>query len=207
MAKFKGLIKCCEVCGSEFKVPQSHAHVRTCSAACGYKIRHVANRKDKVELKCANCGNSFLAYPAHAHRRKFCSEACREASPELKAKKSERFSGPGNPGWDGGKGIKTISASGRPYSRQQPHLENERSTRRKRAKERATPAWANLDKVREIYQLCREISEKTGVQHHVDHIVPLTSKMVCGMHNEFNLQILPGVENLRKNNRVWPNMW
>ncbi len=207
MAKFKGLIKCCEVCSSEFKVPQSQARVRTCSTECGYKIRRVANKKDKVELKCVQCGGSIFEHQSHADRRKFCSHKCMFENSETLRQRSENASGPRNPGWAGGTTIKSVSASGRAYSRQPLHIEIEKSVRRKRAKDLATPAWANLDKVREIYRLCREISEQTGVQHHVDHVVPLTSKLVCGMHNEFNLQILPGVENLRKNNRVWPNMW
>jgi hypothetical protein len=41
---------------------------------------------------------------------------------------------------------------------------------------------------------------------HVDHIVPLVSKFVCGLHCEANLQLLPGPENQRKGNRVWPDM-
>jgi 5-methylcytosine-specific restriction endonuclease McrA len=39
------------------------------------------------------------------------------------------------------------------------------------------------------------ISEQTGVEHHIDHIIPLSRG---GVHREWNLRILPATENLSK---------
>ena len=47
-----------------------------------------------------------------------------------------------------------------------------------------------------IYRLCRLISEQTGIEHHIDHIVPISKG---GVHREWNLRILPASENLSKN--------
>lgn len=40
----------------------------------------------------------------------------------------------------------------------------------------------------------------------VDHIVPIKSQIVCGLHNEFNLQVIPSRDNRAKSNRYWPHM-
>jgi hypothetical protein len=55
------------------------------------------------------------------------------------------------------------------------------------------PKWANLEKIREIYK-----NRKKG--YHVDHIIPLQGKNVCGLHVENNLQYLKARDNLSKGN-------
>jgi hypothetical protein len=79
------------------------------------------------------------------------------------------------------------------------------STQKRRAQElRAVPAWVNLDAVGAIYAKARAMGG--GAVVHVDHIVPLISPIVCGLHCEANLQIVPAADNLKKNNRWWPDM-
>lgn len=59
----------------------------------------------------------------------------------------------------------------------------------------ATPPWADLQKIKEIYDNCPD-------GYHVDHIYPLKAINSCGLHVENNLQYLPSIDNLRKGNKV-----
>lgn len=73
--------------------------------------------------------------------------------------------------------------------------------KRRAALRNAIPLWANAENISKIYFMCRE-----KPNYHVDHIVPLVSTLVCGLHCEANLQIIPAAENYSKNNRKWPDM-
>ncbi len=78
--------------------------------------------------------------------------------------------------------------------------------KRKAAKLNATPSWANHFFIEEAYHLARLRTKMTGIKWSVDHIVPLQSKLVCGLHVEDNLAVIPAVMNSRKSNVHWPNM-
>ena len=75
--------------------------------------------------------------------------------------------------------------------------------REERLKE-ATPDWLTefmLSNIKQIYQKRQEISQLTGIEHHVDHIVPIQGENVCGLHVPWNLQIITAEENLKKSNK------
>jgi len=58
----------------------------------------------------------------------------------------------------------------------------------------------HADEIRYIYWLASDLSAITGEDYHVDHIVPLSGKNVCGLHVPWNLQILPSDLNQKKYN-------
>ena len=74
------------------------------------------------------------------------------------------------------------------------------------ARKNATPKWANEFFIEEIYDLARLRTKHLGVKHSVDHIVPMTSGIVQGLHCEHNLRVVRHVENISKKNRWWPDM-
>lgn len=63
------------------------------------------------------------------------------------------------------------------------------------------PIWADKIKIQEFYDRASQLSIATGVEHEVDHIIPLKGKFVSGLHVETNLQILTMSANRSKNNK------
>lgn len=96
--------------------------------------------------------------------------------------------------------------------RRQYFLENRgliyaRNAARRALRLKAIPKWADPAKIKKVYEAAQWMTENTGETWHVDHIVPLKSPVVCGLHCEANLTILPGLENIVKGNRYWPDMF
>lgn len=86
------------------------------------------------------------------------------------------------------------------YSENKAHYQAKVGKRRA-SKLLATAGWADFDAIKRIYLMAEKISKETGVKHHVDHVVPLQGKTVCGLHVEYNLQIIPARQNLSKANK------
>lgn len=91
------------------------------------------------------------------------------------------------------------------YAKNKEKFYNQTSKRRAVAS-LATPSWIDNEAVNGMYKLASLFNE-TGINVHVDHIVPLNSDLVCGLHCEANLQLLSASDNLSKGNRWWPDMW
>ena len=77
------------------------------------------------------------------------------------------------------------------------------SAKRRAAKLYRTPAWLtefDLLKIKCLYQVAAMRSRESGHAWHVDHIIPLQGEFVSGLHVPSNLQVIPAIDNLRKNN-------
>lgn len=72
-------------------------------------------------------------------------------------------------------------------------------------KKQAVPKWVDnieLSRIKKLYKKARELTKLTGNRHEVDHIVPINSKIVCGLHTLHNLRVCTKEENLRKGNKI-----
>lgn len=92
------------------------------------------------------------------------------------------------------------------WQKENPGKANAANAARYAAKLMATPGWADLDKIAALYDTAERMRKETGVAYEVDHIVPLRSKVVCGLHCEANLRVIPSFDNRSKGNRHWPDM-
>ena len=89
------------------------------------------------------------------------------------------------------------------YREQNKAIRAKLQMNRKSAKLQRTPSWlTEFDKLKIqcYYQVAAMRSKESGQTWHVDHIIPLQGKNVCGLHVLNNLQIIPAIENMRKNN-------
>lgn len=72
---------------------------------------------------------------------------------------------------------------------------------RERNLKQATPKWACIFFIEEAYELAQLRSKMFNFQWEVDHMVPIKNELVCGLHVEHNLQVVPAVWNKRKSNK------
>ena len=76
---------------------------------------------------------------------------------------------------------------------------------RRRKHRQASPPWLTREQrseIRGVYKTAIQTTQATGKLYVVDHIVPLRSEFVCGLHVPWNLRVITQEENLKKSNKL-----
>ena len=91
------------------------------------------------------------------------------------------------------------------YKKNNPEVIRASTTAYKRKHKNATPPWISVEQkiaIRDMYLAAQKLTATTGERYVVDHIVPLRSPIVCGLHVPWNLRVITQEENLKKSNRL-----
>jgi len=118
-----------------------------------------------------------------------------EADPEPRRKRAREYRAAN---------LETVSARLARWRKENPGRVLEHCAFRRAARRNATPPWLTDEDraaIAAIYAEARRISQETGIPHHVDHIVPLRGRNICGLHVPGNLQVIPANDNLSKWNK------
>ena len=90
------------------------------------------------------------------------------------------------------------------YEQANPAKTTARKAKRRAQKLQATPKWLtkqDFAAIREWYRAAKQLEKETGKKFHVDHIIPLRGRNVCGLHVPNNLQVITAIENVKKGNK------
>jgi hypothetical protein len=96
-------------------------------------------------------------------------------------------------------------AKQRLWSKTNRGIANALGRKYKLKKAKATPLWLTPEQLYNMqctYKVAAQLSETSSQKWHVDHIVPIRGKDVCGLHVPWNLQVLPAKMNMQKGNRI-----
>lgn len=165
------------------------ARCRACAVECN-RLSRIKNPESTKASRAADYAAHSDAYKARAKAR---YEARRD---EIKLRTAEYQ--------NANKDKKSLWNS--KYSAENKHLSRIKTANRKAQRLNATPAWANHAAIKELYLKAQKMTTDSGVAYHVDHIVPLQSTLVCGLHCEANMEVITGSENSAKRNWYWPDM-
>lgn len=181
--------KVCSKCGEEKDASNFEGGRNTCRL-CRFRIYYDKDKRRIADAKSYQARREkILAQKAVYHKEKYESL--------IKPYKSEYNQ---RPEVIAGKKLYN-SAYGKRHYEQNKALYLAKFLKRRAAKMRALPVWADLEKINQIYEEARVKSE-SGIKYEVDHIVPLQSELVCGLHVHYNLRVITKEENRKKRNKL-----
>jgi len=146
--------------------------------------------------KCAK-GHVSERYTAN----KTCCECANETANKTKAKNRKKYS-LSSVEW-GRKNPEKLATYQRNKNSKDKGMRNFWTSNYRQAKIDRMPSWLSaVDKaaMESVYEYCAGL-RRSGLDYHVDHIVPLRGKMVSGLHVPWNLQVIYGPANMSKGNK------
>jgi 5-methylcytosine-specific restriction endonuclease McrA len=162
---------------------------------------HVALRKTKGS--CVDCMKEDWAIDNKKRSEKPKSEASRAAGKRYYEKNKEAVKARAN-----ARPKDEVGQYKRKYKEANPELYKALVSVRKRRHRSATPKWITPEQklaIRQLYLQAMQLTKMTGERYVVDHIVPLISDEVCGLHVPWNLRVITQEENLKKSNKLLDN--
>lgn len=173
----------------------------TCSkCGCDKPESEFSIRKDRARGRNSQCKACIRLvnkanYDANAEKNRIYAAEYRKNNPNKEYQAAYRD-----------KHRAELRAYYREYAKANPSEYMVKIVARRAKKLNATPAWADKTAIATMYRMAANLRKWLGKEFHVDHIVPLVSPIVCGLHCEANLQVVKAVDNLKKGNITWPDM-
>jgi hypothetical protein len=162
---------------------------------------HLALRKTKGS--CVECMKEDWAIDNKKRSEKPKSEASKAAGKRYYEKNKETVKARAN-----ARPKDEVGQYKRKYKEANPELYKALVSVRKRRHRSATPKWITPEQklaIRQLYLQAMQLTKMTGERYVVDHIVPLISDEVCGLHVPWNLRVITQEENLKKSNKLLDN--
>lgn len=184
----------------------------TCSLTLPYSnFSNNAKSKDGKGYVCKSCSSYKRKQYYEANKDKemaLCAswrannkEYVREASSKYRKRYPEKVKA-GLASWYA-KNKDTHKDKCKDYATINKSTVNSIHAKRRASKLNASPKWlsdAHKEQIADLYWLAKDLEAISGEHYHVDHIVPLQGKTVCGLHVPWNLQVLPASDNIKKKN-------
>ena len=159
---------------------------------------HIALRKTKGT--CIECMKEDWKIDNEKRKEKPKSEAAKEAGRRYYEKNKEAVKARAN-----ARPKEEVNQYKIKHKANNPEYYKALTSVRKRRHRNATPAWITAEQkltMREMYLQAQKLTKITGERYVVDHIIPLISPDVCGLHVPWNLRVITQEENLKKSNKL-----